>query len=167
MPAAWFLAPFIREPNDIAEHGHPYRYCIVRDLHREIAADNGKCSYSEVLGNYAIVKVLASTTTLQAIAALTGVRRLPVDRLDDPLSSLTNAQRTTLRDWIESLGYPRAEWQTDLGTDLGSRTLREVLMFIAKRRLRPRYDSVNDQVVLDGPEQPVRPLGDLDFEIGQ
>lgn len=167
MPVGWFLAPYKRR--DRGTPGQPgfraARYCAVDDFTAQVFTDGGFWAEAEVLGSYAIVKVRASSSTLQTIAAAPGIRRLPKDRLDDPLSSLTNQQKTTLRTWIESLGYPRAEWQADLGTDLGAITLRQVLQFIRKRRLRPRYDSATDAIVCDGPVQPTTPLEAVDAAV--
>lgn len=161
MPVGWFLVPFKRDTSVT----YPRRLPAVWDMRAQIQADGGFFACSEVLGNYAITKVRASSATLQAIGALQGVRRLPKDRLDDPLSSLTNTQKTTLRNWIESLGYPRAEWQQDLGNDLGAVTLRQVLQFIRKRRLKPRYDTATDTIILDGPVQATRRLEDVDSRV--
>lgn len=130
-----------------------------------IRADGGAAYADECLGNYAVVKVRATAATLQALNDLAGVRRLPKDRLDDALDTLTQQQKITLRDWIEALGYPRAEWQSVLGTDLGAITLRQVLRFILTRRLRPRYDPAADAIVLDGAVQPCGAIEDIDAAV--
>jgi hypothetical protein len=40
-----------------------------------------------------------------------------------------------------------------------------VLRFMATRRLKPRYDSLLDLIVLDGDEQDCRPVEDVDREV--
>jgi hypothetical protein len=130
----------------------------------QIHAAGGNWSEAECLGDRAVVKVLAPPALLQQIAtAEPTFRRLPKDLLDDTLADLTNQQKTALRDWIEECGYPRAEWQADLGTDLGAVTVRQVLGFLLKRRLKPRWDG--SQIVLDGPVQPTRPLESVDAAV--
>lgn len=135
------------------------------DYTTAINADNGAWAESECLGNWTVVKVRASTATLQTIAADAALRRLPKDRLDDSLDTLNNTQKTTLRNWIEGLGYPRAEWQADLGTDLGAITLRQVLVFVLKRRRLPRYDSTTDAIICDGEEVAPTPVSELDTAV--
>jgi hypothetical protein len=154
MAVAWFLAPYRQK----ALNSLPARYCAVDEFTAQIRADGGTWAETECLGNYTVVKVRASSSTLQAIGAAAGVRRLPKDRLDDPLSSLTNTQKTTLRNWIEGLGYTRAEWQADLGTNLGAITLRQALRFILKRHLALRYDASSNTLVCDGEERQCLPL---------
>lgn len=156
----WFLCPYKRDTVQFSTS--PVRYCAMNDFTTLIKADGGAWSETEVLGNHAIVKVLANATTLATIAAAPGFTRLPKDLLDSPLSDLTNPQKIALRDKIESLGYPREEWQADLGADLGTKTLRDVLRFIAKRRRKPRYDSVTDSIALDGPIQSCRAVEHVD-----
>lgn len=155
---AWFLCPYRRQ-SDVP---FPARECAMNQFTDLIRADGGDWSETEVLGDAAIVKVRASAATLAGINATAGFTRLPKDLLDDPLSSLTNTQKTALRDLIESLGYPRAEWQAALGTNLGERTLREVVRFIATRRRKPRYDQATDTIILDGPVQACRSIDEVD-----
>lgn len=159
--AQWFLVPYLRRTS----MPRPERYCAMDDFSSAIKADGGEWTETEVLGNHAIVKVRASAATLQTINAAQGFTRLPKDRLDDALSDLTQQQRTALRDRIEALGYARAEWQAALGTDLGAVTLRQVLVFVASRRLKPRYDAGTDTIVLDGPVQACRPVADVDSRL--
>ena len=172
MPTAYFLAPYKRQPGE----ARPSRYVIVNDLTRQIWADNGWpagnvpgspefWSETEVLGQHAIVKVRASAAMLTSVGALAGVTRLPVDRLDDPLSSLTNPQKTALRNRVLALGYTAAEIDAALPNNLGTYTLRDVLGFIATRRRKVRYDAGTDTIIDDGPVQPVRPLGEVDAAV--
>ena len=161
MPVAWFIVPEVR----VALNGHPSRSCLLNEHTDAIRADGGDWTHEEALGSRHVCKVRASVTTLQTIAGRPGVRRLPKDRIDDPLSDLSAAQKRTLRDWIEECGYPRAEWQSDLGTDLGARTLRDVLRFILKRRFQPRYVEATDTIILDGAPEVPRSIEDINAEV--
>lgn len=165
MAIAWFLCPYklrattINTPNGL----RPVRYCAMDDFtHDIIITDKGSWAESEVLGNHAVVKVSANQTTIDAIAATTGFVKLPKTILTTPLSDLSTAQKTAIKDKIESLGYTATEIKNTLGTNIGNKTLGDVLKFIAKRRLKPRYDSVNDVIVCDGTEQTCRPIEDVD-----
>lgn len=162
MPVGWFLAPYARRPN---YGGRADRYVIVNDLTPQIFADGGFWSETEVLGQHAIVKVRATAATLQAVAGLPGVTRIPVARLDDPLSSLSNAQKNALRNRVQALGYTMSEIQARFPNDLGTYTLRQLLTFVASRRRKVRFDPVSDEVFDDGPEQPVRPVFDVDRDV--
>lgn len=161
MPAAWFLAPYKRD----ASRTRPTRYCAINDLTPEIRADGGDWSETEVLGQQAVVKVSASAATLASVAALPGVMRIPLARLDDPLSTLLAAQRTAIRNRILALGYTDADITAALPNPIGTYTLREVLQMAASRRRKVRYDQPSDTIVDDGPDQPVRPLHDVDAAV--
>lgn len=168
MAVAWYLAPLVREPADpdapkgIRRVRMLPAHLAVDDL---IAADGGRSAWTEVLGQYVIVKVRASATTLSAIAALPNVTRLPASRLDEPLSSLGTAQKTAMRTLVRDRGYTLAEVQARFPDDLGTYTLRELLRFIATRRRKVRYDADTDTVIDDGDLQPVRPIEDVDAEV--
>lgn len=161
MPAAWFLSPYKRR----TDRPGIVRYCAVDDLSDLVAADDGAWSEAEVLGDHAIVKVRASAATLTAIAALPGVSRLPADRRDQSLSSLSGPQKSALRARVSALGYTADEIAAALPGDLGSHTLGDVLDLIASRRRKVRYDPDADAIVADGPDQPTRPVADLDDEV--
>lgn len=160
---AWFLAPYKRRL--IGSATRVMRYCAMDDFTPQITADGGAWTETEVLGNHAIVKVRASAATLSTINAAAGFVRLPKDALDSVLTDLTLAQKTALRDKIEELGYPRAEWQADLGADLSLVTMRDILVFLTKRRREARYDPATDTIVCDGPLGSVRPLESVDAEV--
>ena len=49
--------------------------------------------------------------------------------------------------------------------DLGTYTLRDILVFYAKRRLKPRYDKNTDTIYIDGIEQKCRSLESVDAEV--
>lgn len=146
MAIAWFLAPYDR----ILAERFPARECRMNVYTALIAADGGAWAETEVLGNHAVVKVRASAETLATIAADPDITRLPVALLDDPLSSLSPAQKTAIRNKVQALGYTLAEINARFPGDLGDYTLRDVLRFVATRRRKPRYEAGTDSIVLDG-----------------
>ena len=157
MPVAWFLCPYairLGRPN--------FRYCQMDDFTAMIRADGGDWHETEVLGNRAIVKVRASLATLQAITGTAGFRRLPKDRLDESLSDLSPAVRRGIRDELETMGYPLAEIQAQLGNNLDAVTLGTVLRFATTRRRKPRWDVITQSIVLDGPVQACRSVESVD-----
>lgn len=146
---AWFFCPYVRrvDPDNPADTTRAP--LILEEFGAQIDTDGGAITFVECLGNSAVCKVSASTATLNAIAARSSVQRLPVGRLDDPLSSLTGQQRTAIRNRLLAQGWSSAEITSRLG-DLATRTLRDVFRMAVSRRLKPRYDAVGDQIVLDG-----------------
>lgn len=156
MAIAWFLCPYVRKPGI-----RVMRVCAMDQFTAPIRTDGGAWSETEVLGDRAIVKVAASPATLSLIASAPTFRRIPLALLDDPLSSLTTGQRTAIKNEILDAGYNLAEIDAAL-PDLAAVTLRQVLQFLATRRLKPRYDAQTDAIVLDGPIQPCRSVDDLD-----
>jgi len=160
MPIAYFIAPYARKTlsNRVA------RYVIVDDLTSQILADGGNWSEVEVLGNQAIVKVNASSATLTLINALTGVTRVPLSRLDDPLSSLTAGQRSAIRTLIINAGYTATEVDTRF-PNLAQVTIGDALRFLATRRLKPRYDAGSDTIILDGDVQACESVDRLDARV--
>lgn len=89
MPIGWFIAPYKRRTDPVRVR----RYCAMDDFTDQVAA----WSEVEVLGQHAIVKVSESSAVLSSIAGTAGFQRIPVARLDDPLSSLSVAQRNAIR----------------------------------------------------------------------
>jgi len=160
MAVAWFFAPYKRRDFGTLRT----RYCSMDDFTVQIKADGGNWSESECLGNHAIVKVRANQATLDTINATPGMLRIPLALLDDQLSSLSAVQRTAIRTRLEALGYTLAEIQAAI-PDLANATLRDVLRFALTRRLKPRYDSGTDSIVLDGPPQPTRALEHADGDV--
>lgn len=160
MAVGWFIVPYKRDTNS----PRIVRYCAMCDYSTQINADGGGWSESECLGDHAVVKVRASAATLTALNAVTGFVRLPIDLLDNTLSSLTNTQKRAITDKLQALGYPLSEIRADLGSDIGSKTLRDVLRFALKRRLKPRYDAATDTILVDGEIQPCKPLEWVDTE---
>ncbi len=157
MPIAWFLCPYQRLTTG-AGLRKPIRYCVMADFTDQIRADGGDWREVEILGNRAIAKVRASDATLTTIAGTPTFRRIPTAILDDPLSTLTAGQRTAIRNEILDAGYTTQELN-DRFPNLAQATLRQALKFLATRRVRPRYDSATDSIVLDGP---LDTCGDID-----
>jgi hypothetical protein len=168
MPVGLFFVPYAR--SDFLGGG-PRRVMTIQQYAQLIAADNpGRDDWfreGECLGNTAVVKVRASTTTLQTIAADPTITRLPLDRMSDPTSSLTAAQQTAVQNKLLSLGYSGAELNAafPLGWN-GPYVIRDVLRFALTRRLKPRYDAATDTIVLDGPVQPTATPEEIDAAVG-
>lgn len=160
MAVGLFLAPYKR----LAAAAFPSRYCAMDDFTAAILADGGVWSEAEILGNQAIVKVRASAATLASINAAPGVTRIPLDTLAAPLSSLTPAQRTAVRNQVLAAGYSAAEVNAAI-PDFSLVTVRDVLVLLATRRLLPRYDSGTDTIVTDGVPQPCKSVDQMDVEV--
>lgn len=161
MPTTWFICPYKRRDynNQIG------RYCAMDDFTPQIIADGGSWSESEVLGNRAIVKVNADASTLSLIAGTTGFKRLPKDLLNSSLSDLTAGQKQALRDEVLDMGYTISEINDAFPNDLGTYTLKQVLQFMATRRLKPRYDGGTDTIILDGAEVVPKDIDKADSEV--
>lgn len=169
MAVAWFFAPYKRKDGHL-----PGRYCAMDDFTPQILADpeyagGEPWAECEMLGNYAVVKVRASSTLLSTINAASGFVRIPArfTDLNQTLGDLTTNERTQLLNFLQARGYTLTEIQNALGSTNGqwrTKTLRQVLRFALTRRLQPRYDAGTDTIVLDGPELPVR---DLDEAAGR
>ena len=155
MPIGWFISPYQRTDDPF-----PVRQPAINDYRLDIEAAGGKLKYTEVLGNFCIAKVRSSVAVLNTIAADDRIQQLPKDRLDDPLSDLSNAALKKIRDILLAMGYPLAEIKQKFGDSINLKdfTLRDVLKFASRRRLKPRYDSSTDQFYIDGTAQPVKPL---------
>jgi len=162
VPVGWFIAPYVRDPSTLPRIR---RYVVVDELTATIRADGGDWSETEVLGQVAIVKVRASAGTLSQVAALPGVTRLPVDRLDDPLSTLTAGQKTALRTRVQALGYTLPEIAGRFPNDIGTYTLRQLLHFIASRRRKVRYDQATDAIIDDGVIFTPRAVAEVDAAV--
>lgn len=163
---AWFICPMKQRP-DPNGFVIPLRYCGMDDFTPLIITqDGGDWSESEVLGGYAVVKVRASAATLSTIAGTAGFQRIPRDLLDDPLSSLSTAQRRAVKDKLNEMGYTDAEISAALGNiNLNLVTLGQVLRFAASRRLKPRWDEGNQVISLDGAFQACRPIAEVDAAV--
>ena len=160
MAIAFFLCPYKRSPRT----DKPIRFCAMNDFTTIIEADGGRWSETEILGDRAIVKVNALAATLTIIAGTPTFRRIPLAALDESLSTLTNPQRNAIHAEILDAGYTVAEFNTRF-PNLASATLGDVLRFMATRRLKPRYDSGTDTIILDGEIQVCKSIDALDGEV--
>lgn len=161
---AWFIAPYKRDTPQMGFPTMVRRYCTIRDFDAQIRADGGSWRAVEVLGNRAIAKVNASAATLTAIAAAPGIVRIPKNLLDDPLRSLSAAQRTAIRNQVLDAGYTAAEINARF-PNLAKYTVGDVLRFLATRRLKPRYDQATDTIVCDGPVQACESIDTMDTQV--
>jgi len=137
------------------------------DYTPQIFGEGGNWSESEVLGNYAVVKARASQATLDTIAADPLFLRIPLDRLDISLGQLTPQQRTLIRGRLQAMGYTQAEIFGSLDSNLAKVTLGQVLRFAASRRHKPRYDPIQDEIMLDGEVQTCRSIESVDAEVSE
>lgn len=159
---AWYIVPY-NIVQDLPDLEYRLRVCAMNDYTGTIRADGGDWSETEVLGNRAIVKVRALVATL---VMLNGVfKRIPKNRLDDPLSDLSTAAKQALKNEALDMGYSIAELQERFPNDLGTYTLRHFLKFLTKRRLKPRYDAGVDTVKIDGIEQACKDIDIVDIEV--
>ncbi len=176
MATAWFICTYKRamvwdKVNGVwVNMQPPARYCAMDDFTPQINADGGAWSEIEVSGGYAVVKVRASSATLTTIGGTAGFTRVPVTAptLSTTLSTLTSEQRNALLTLIGNMGYTPAEISAALGSTLATwrgHTLGNVLRFIASKRLKPRYDRNNDQIVLDGVPQACRSVSEADTDV--
>jgi hypothetical protein len=163
MAVAWFICPYARRnPGKVP----PQRYCAMDDFTADIEADGGAWSETEILGDHALVKVRAAPATLTTINAAAGFIRIPTHfDLNDTLGDLTVGQRNAILAKLEALGYSNAEVTAALPANWAAVTLGQVLRFAATRRLKPRYDEGTDTIIVDGPEQPVRPVDHVHADV--
>jgi len=163
MPIGWYIVPYKITQ---MEQGGPNnkRYCAMDDYTNIIIyQDGGNWSETEVLGNRAIVKVKASLATL---TMLNGVfKRVPKDRLDDPLSDLSTEIKQALKNEALDMGYTIEEIQERLPNPIGTYTLRDVLKFYATKRRKPRWNDSTSEIVCDGIDQQCRTIESVDAEV--
>lgn len=149
MAIAWFVCNYKIRP-------HPtkaIRYCAMDDYTPLIIRqDSGDWRELEALGGYVVVKVRASQATLNTIAGSAGFLRIPLALLNDSLSTLTNAQRTAIRNRLLDMGYTSAEITAALGSNLALRTLGDLVRFASSRMRHWRLDRTLNQLVYDGTE---------------
>lgn len=157
MPVAWFIVPYKTDPEKPRT-----KYCAIDDFTAQIKASGGAWSEVEVLGNRAIAKVRAPGSVLAALANVTGFKLLPKARLDDELWDLSPTVKAAIKDELLDAGYSLSEITTRFDRDLGNYTLRDVLRFMATRRLKQRYDEQSQTIVLDGPPQACESIDKLD-----
>ncbi len=178
MAIGWFLVPYKRI-TPYTGPGFAGRYCAMLDFSADIKADGGAWRETEVLdtstppnggtAGMALVKVRASAATLTTIGAADGnMRILAKVALTDTLSDLTSTQRNAILNRLQALGYTLAEISDALGGNLANwrtRTFGQLLRFVARRRLKPRYDSGTDAVICDGVEVAPLPVDTVDAEV--
>jgi hypothetical protein len=131
------------------------RICAIENYRAQIDADNPGLTpnlwYEECLGNSAVVVVRALAATLQTIAQDPAVTRFAgVNDLGDSLAALTDAQWTGYRTKALSLGYTAAEWDAAFPLTRDNYTLRDVIAFMLRRKIRPRWDAATATIVFDG-----------------
>lgn len=154
MPIAFYIVPIVRI--------NPPRNGLLAD--REIALNidfpqlEGQWDCIEILGNRTIVKINTTASNLLLLNA--AYKRIPKDRLDDTLSSLSNAAKTALRDEILDMGYTLQEINNRFPDGIGNYTLRDALRFMATRRIEPNYDANTDSIVFTGD---IVVCGDIDL----
>jgi hypothetical protein len=167
MAIGWYVTGF----RIYGEFPRLKRECMMTSFDAQILADGGAWAEVEVLGGYALVKVRASATTLTTIANTTGYQRVPAAFTDltQTLGSLTTAQRTAILNKVLSMGYTQAELEAVLGTSLANwrtKTLGQLLRFIAQRRKQERVDAAQQQIVLDGEDIPCsKTIAQVDDEV--
>jgi hypothetical protein len=160
MPFGWYIIPYKRHP--ILPRT---RYPAIDDYTDVVVAAGGTWAETEILGNRCLVKVRAPAALLDSLASVPEYKRLPKDRLDDSLVDLSSQIKRALRDELRDQGYTVAEIHARFGDDLGQYTLRDLLRFMATRRLRPRWNAETDEIILDGPSQGCRPIASVDAEV--
>lgn len=164
MAYAWYLCQYKIQP------GRPNRrYCAMNDHNAIINADSGAWAETEVLGGYALVKVRANAAALTTIGSTANFWQITLRwLLSDKLSSLTTAQRNAILTRLADMGYSTAEIEAIMGTTLAqwrTRTLANLLNFVAQRRLTPRFDELLQQIVLDGAAVPCKAPVVVDTEV--
>ena len=162
---AWFLCTYKRLIDP--DRPLPTRIAAIEDFKAQVVAEGGALDYTEVLGNYAVCKVRASVALLNTIGGTAGFTRIPrVNSLSELMSALTNAQRTAVKNKLNDMGYSDGEILGVLGNlNLSTVTLGQVLRFAASRRLTPRFDSIQDQFVLDGAFVACRSVDSVDVAV--
>lgn len=162
MAIAWYIVPYKRDHSP-GGPGVAVRYCEIDDYREQIRAEGGNRAITEVLGNRGIVKVRASNATIAMLDSK--FKRLPKDHLDDSLIDLPLNIKTALKNELLNMGYNLSEIRERFGEDLGLYTLRDVLRFATKRRLKLHYYPETDTFVPDGIVQECTPVEDVDNQV--
>lgn len=166
MAIAWIMCPYKRRVGDTK----PTRYPAIKDFQAQIDADGGAWCETEVLGNFAIVKVRASDTLIATISSQPEFLYLLGDTpLDTLMSNLSAQERNVINTRLKTQGYPQAEIDAALGSNLNQwqqHTYRDLLNLSATRRLRARYDAPSDTIVCDGAAiAPPRSIAFVDTQV--
>ena len=155
---AYFLAPYKKVPNKPR-----YRYCAMDDFTKEIIADGGSWDETEVLGNQAIVKVKASTTTLSNITNAEGFYRFPLVESGSKLKTIDTETKNVLKDKLTSAGYTAGSVLSSV--DFSTATFRDYLGFMASKRKEPRWDDDLQDFVMDGKEMKCKSIDAVDNNV--
>ena len=161
----WYIVPYEIDTSESAP-GYPLRNSrriAMCRYNQQIWAAGGKWHGIEVLGNRAIVKIRAPQAVLNALDGV--FKRFPKDKFDDSLIDLPVAVKAALKNELLDMGYSLAEIKQRFGNDLGQYTLKDVLLFIARRRLIPRYDKNADETVFDSGTRNCQPLQQVEDRI--
>jgi hypothetical protein len=169
MALAWFICQYRNSIITDYKGTRGARVCTMDDFTPQIRADGGAWAESEVLGNYAIVKVRANAATLTTIGATAGFNRITNHwLLTDILADLTTTQRNAVQTRILAMGYTQAEINAVMGNTLAlwrQKTFLTLLNFVAQRRLIPHWDAINLQIVFDGAFVPCKSISQLNTEV--
>ena len=149
----WYLFPY-----RLVNRPHPSRRPV-----RVPAADEAGIGdvwrEAEILGGWAVVAANRATPDqLDALDAVRDAIALPRSlRLTGRLADHLNAAgRLNLRNLASTLGYANSEID---GVNWATTSWLGVLVnLLGKRRRKPRWDDAAQQIMLDGPEQPVTPV---------
>lgn len=106
----------------------------------EIAADAGGFSSIPLPANGTPpvgqfwMKIRASAATLTTIRGDAQVIGFAASRIADSLSTLTQQQKNRVNSWLLSMRYIQAEIDAVFGGNIGSGTVRDLIVFSAQRR---------------------------------
>lgn len=151
MDLGWFITTYLENVN---AKPNPKRWCAMNNYTVQILASGGKWEEVEVGANFAIVKVKTTTAILNTIAQDVLFTKIPGKLLTDSLATLTQAQKTTITNLLNQMGYTAQEVQTGLGNNIANKTIGDVLNFCATRRIPPRFDPIAKKIVFDKPSAP-------------
>lgn len=146
----WFLCKYLQDPT--LPRVPPAFYPAFALYNEDIQREGGTWKMEHVGNIWCLIKARISDTLAQTIGLDINCRRIPMNILDRPLSDLNNAQRNGLRDLAVEMGYTLEEIRSALGNNLANVTLRQLLRFLASRRIKARWDAASSQLVFDGPQ---------------
>lgn len=159
MPQEWVVAKYLLR-EEVGSTRMARRYLALADiLPAQEAGSLPAWDEVEGLGGYAVA--LVDVPDLSVLDGEPDVKRLPaIGRTEKLRDHLDGSNRTVLRDILDEQGYARSEIAARLGANLDSdlATLDGFLRMSVTRRLKPRFDAALNDVVVDGPEQWVKPL---------
>lgn len=145
MNIAWYIVPYKLNMTDIFM-GNPSRYVAINDDLKTIAGEPDHWREIETIGNRALVKVKASDAVLATLN--NKYLRLPKDKIDDSLSSLSNNAITKIKEELLDMGYTIAQIKAKFGNavNLKAFTLRDVFNFITKGSKSMPLDSLDSLI---------------------